>query len=584
MRRNRKPRSAAVGHTRKLLLGLSGLLALGALLVPGATLARGAAAPANTASPEILGTAVVGNTVAATSGAWSGPAPVRFAYRWLKCPANADSTGGAGCQAIAHASSAFYRVRLGDVGSRLRVRITATSSGGTAREVSDATGMVAAAGSQPVSVTAPAISGKPLVGRALTAKPGLTAGARPISYGYQWRRCDRSGANCSPIAGAGGKSYTPVQADAGHVLRVRVIASNSAGTTWSASAPTSTLVPATVSTAPKNTGEPRILGTAVVGASLTSTRGTWSGSTPLSFSYRWRRCPQDGGAPDASNCANISGGTGSVYKVRPADAGLRVRVRVTATNAEGSDTAASNPTDTVRRAASDRPVDTSPPTISGTPEVGQTFTANAGSWSGAQPITFAYRWRRCDRNGGSCSDISGATSQSYTLKQVDAGNTLRVRVTGSNSAGSSSATSAPSALVKQAPPAGPGGVINLPGGVRSIPATSVPKGERLIISQVRFEPSVVTSRSRITIRAHIVDTRGFVVRGALVFVRATPRVTTGDTGTTATDGWVTLQVQPLGTFPLKRGAVQFFLRAYRSGDPVLAGISSRRLVQVIVRP
>ena len=336
--------------------------------------------------------------------------------------------------------------------------------------------------------------------------------------------------------------------------------------------------------APANTGEPRILGTPVVGTSLTATRGTWSGSTPLSFSYRWRRCPQDGGAPDASNCANISGATGSVYKVRSADAGLRLRVRVTATNSDGSDTAASNPTDIVRRAASNRPLNASPPTISGTPEVGQSFTASAGSWSGAQPITFAYRWRRCDQNGGSCSDVGGATGQSYTLKQVDAGNTLRVRVTASNSAGSSSATSAPSALVKQAPPAGPGGVINLPGGVRSIPATSVPKSERLIISQVRFEPNAVTSRSRITIRAHIVDTRGFVVRGALVFVRATPRVTTGDTGATATDGWVTLQVQPLSTFPLKRGAVQFFLRAYRSGDPVLAGISSRRLVQVIVRP
>ncbi len=584
MRRNRKPRLAAAGYAQKLLLGLSGLLALGALLVPGATLARGTAAPANTASPEILGTTIVGNTITATSGAWSGSAPLRFAYRWLKCPANADSSGGAGCSAVGHAGSAFYRVRLADVGSRLRVRITATSSGGTARQVSDATATVGAAGSRPVSVTAPAISGKPLVGKALTAKPGLTAGSRPISYDYEWQRCDRSGGHCFAIGGADARSYAPVQADAGHVLRVRVIASNAAGTTWSASAPTSTLAPVAVATAPTNTGEPRILGTPVVGASLTATKGTWAGSTPLSFSYRWRRCPQNGGAPDASDCASISGATGSVYKVRSADAGLRLRVRVTATNSDGSDTAASNPTDTVRRAASNRPANTSPPTISGTPEVGQTFTASAGSWSGAQPITFAYRWRRCDQNGGSCSDISGATSQSYTLKQVDAANTLRVRVTASNSAGSSAATSAPSAVVKQAAPPGPGGVINLPGGVRSIPAASVPKGERLIISQVRFDPNVVTSRSAITIRAHVVDTRGFVVRGALVFVRATPRVTTGDTGTTATDGWVTLQVQPLSTFPLKRGAVQFFLRAYRSGDPVLAGISSRRLVQVIVRP
>src|SRR5690242_17188767 len=117
MRTDRKPRLAAAGHAQKLLLGLSGLLALGALLVPGATLARVTAAPANTASPEILGTTVVGNMVTATSGAWSGPTPVRFSYRWLKCPASADSSGGAGCLAIGRATSAFYRVRFGDLGS-----------------------------------------------------------------------------------------------------------------------------------------------------------------------------------------------------------------------------------------------------------------------------------------------------------------------------------------------------------------------------------------------------------------------------------------------------------------------------------
>jgi Ig domain of plant-specific actin-binding protein len=583
MRTKHERRLAAAGHTQRLLFGIAGILALGALLVPGATLARGQAAPASTASPQILGTTVVGNTLTATSGTWSGSSPIRFGYRWLSCPGDVDSSNGAGCHGVGRANTAFYRVRLADLGAAIRARVIATNAGGTARVVSDATSVVQAAGRQPVSVTAPAIAGKPLVGKRLTAKPGLTAGARPISYVYQWHRCDRTGASCSTISGASGRTYSPTSADVGHELRVRVVASNSAGTTWSASSPTSALAPVVTATAPQNTGEPRILGTPSVGSNLTATRGTWSGSTPMSIAYRWRRCPQDGGAPDASNCAAIPGATGSVYRVRSADAGLRLRVRVTATNSQGSATAASNPTDTVRGASS-RPVNTSAPTISGTTEVGQTLTANAGNWSG-QSVSFAYRWRRCDQNGNSCSDISGATAQTYSLKQVDAGNTLRVRVTGSNSGGSSSATSAQTSVVRQAPAPGPGGVINLPGGLRSIPATSVPKSERLVMSVVHFEPSVVTSRSRpITIRVRVFDSRGFVVRGALVFARATPRVTSSDTGATATDGWISLQLQPLSTFPLKRGAVQFFLRAYRTGDPLLAGISSRRLVQVIVRP
>lgn len=582
MRMNTRRRLAAAGNVQRLLFAVAGMVALGALLVPGAVLARGAAAPANTASPQILGTAVVGNTLTASNGGWSGADTFRFAYRWLRCPAAGGAPDGSDCKAIGHAPRAFYRVRLADRGSSVRVRVTASAKQGTTSAISDATAAVDVAGKQPVSITAPAIVGKSALGTTLTAKPGLTAGARPISYDYQWRRCNSNGGMCAAITGADGKTYAPSKSDLGHDLRVRVIASNSAGTTWAASAPSATLAPATTATAPKNTGEPRIVGSPVVGNTLTATNGSWSGSTPLTYTYRWRRCPKDGGAPDASNCGVISGATKSEYRVRSADVGFRLRVRVTATNSDGSDTAASNATDIVRAAGSGRPVNTSPPTISGTPQVGQTLTANAGNWSG-QSVSFAYRWRRCDQNGGSCSDIGGATDKTYTLKSVDAGNTLRVRVTGSNSSGSSSATSAPTAVVKQAAAPGPGGVINLPGGEKSIPVGSVPKGERLIISQVRFDPRVVTSRNPITIRARIVDTRGFIVRGALVFVRATPRVTSSEIGTTATDGWVSVQVQPLSTFPLKRGAVQFFLRAYRSGDPLLAGISSRRLVQVIVR-
>ena len=66
-----------------------------------------------------------------------------------------------------------------------------------------------------------------------------------------------------------------------------------------------------------------------------------------------------------------------------------------------------------------------------------------------------------------------------------------------------------------------------------------------------------------------------------MFVRSTPRVTAGGRLLTATDGWLTFQLQPLKTFPLKKqGNVQFFVKAYRSGDPPLGGVAGYRLVQV----
>jgi len=85
------------------------------------------------------------------------------------------------------------------------------------------------------------------------------------------------------------------------------------------------------------------------------------------------------------------------------------------------------------------------------------------------------------------------------------------------------------------------------------------------------------------VRVRTKDTRGFIVRDALVFVRSTPRVTTGgDRQVTTADGWVTYQLAPNGNFPQPRRGfnVQFFVKAYRSGDPGLGGIAGYRLVQV----
>ena len=227
------------------------------------------------------------------------------------------------------------------------------------------------------------------------------------------------------------------------------------------------------------------------------------------------------------------------------------------------------------------PSNTAPPTISGTPREGETLTANPGSWSGTGPTTFAYQWQRCDQNGANCSNIVGANTQTYRLTSADVGRTLRVAVTATNASGSSSATSAPTAVVQAS---GPAGVINLPGGGRSIPASSVgPAGVRLLIDRVRFTPNPVRSRRiTITARFHVSDTRGFSVRGALVFLRSTPLLTsTPPEQATSTAGFVTFRLRPRSDFPLRRGFnVQFFVRARRPGDNVLAGVSTRRLVQV----
>jgi hypothetical protein len=113
-----------------------------------------------------------------------------------------------------------------------------------------------------------------------------------------------------------------------------------------------------------------------------------------------------------------------------------------------------------------------------------------------------------------------------------------------------------------------------------------PAGERLTVDKVVFNPNPVTTRHvpiRVTIT--VKDTKGRLVQGALVFIRSTPIVTSTPTDApTGNDGTVSYSIQPRSDFPIKNGfSVQFFVKAYRSGDPTLAGISGTRLVQVATR-
>ena len=93
------------------------------------------------------------------------------------------------------------------------------------------------------------------------------------------------------------------------------------------------------------------------------------------------------------------------------------------------------------------PANSVAPTISGTPAKGQTLTASTGTWTGTQPITYAYQWRRCNHAGTGCTDVTGAIANTYLLTAADITYTLRVVVTASNLIGTASASSAQTAIV-----------------------------------------------------------------------------------------------------------------------------------------
>jgi hypothetical protein len=326
---------------------------------------------------------------------------------------------------------------------------------------------------------------------------------------------------------------------------------------------------------PNNTGEPSIVGQPIEGRTLTANRGTWSGSTPMSFAYRWLRCPADGGAPDGSNCAAIAGATGTSYQLRNADVGIRIRVRVTASNTDGSDVAASNPTGIVQGSA--RPNNLVNPTIGGSPVLGETLTADPGAWSGTQPITFSYQWRTCNAAGGNCSNIAGATGRTYVARQSDIGRTLRIRVTARNPVGTETEASVPTAIITAIAPTG------CPGGNGPMNITQVTSPARLLVDRFQVQPNPIPrSTNSLAVGFRVTACGGRPVAGALVYVTAVPynQFRIAPEAQTGGDGIAILRMERARKFPAasNQTLLVMFVRARKGGEPALSGISTRRLI------
>ena len=235
---------------------------------------------------------------------------------------------------------------------------------------------------------------------------------------------------------------------------------------------------------------------------------------------------------------------------------------------------------TAARAAA--PTNTAPPTVSGTAAQGSTLTANAGQWTGSPTLTYA--WFRCDGDGGSCAQISGAADKTYVLKTVDVDNTLRVRVTAKNADGTRTASSVPTAVVKATPkPAATG----CPSGNGPVKVADVSLPARLLIDRFQVEPSTVRRASRdVAVHVHVSNTCNQSVAGANVYVAAVPfdQYTVEDEQTTDANGMVTVTMHQLKGFPADRDQqlLVMMIRARKTGENELAGISTRRLVSTRV--
>jgi hypothetical protein len=329
--------------------------------------------------------------------------------------------------------------------------------------------------------------------------------------------------------------------------------------------------------APVNSVEPSISGTPAVDQTLRGKPGTWQNVG--SYGYQWLRCAASGSKSDGSDCAEVGKAGAITYSPSAGDVGFRLRFRVTATNNDGSTTAASNATAVVTT-AKQGPTNTKPPTISGQTVVDETLTANRGTWTGG--ITYTYAWQRCDTTGANCATIGSATATTYKLISADAGHTLRIQVTAKNASGSKSATSAQTGVVTNSSPA-----TGCPsGGTGPINVANLQSPARLSIGGQQITPAVVTPGTQvIRVSFKVTACGGRPVQGALVYGTAVPYQQFSTTEQpTGPDGRAMLTMQQLRSFPAssKQQLLVIFARARKSGEDVLGGVSTRRLFSFTV--
>jgi len=416
------------------------------------------------------------------SGVWQVDSrtygPVITVYRCATAgDALISAVAPAGCKRVGRTSDQ-YTVRGADRGKYLRISVMAWNRIGTGLAWS-ATLAVSAAGPNigraPENLVAPWIGAATEIGGIIPADPGdwLETDNQddtyaPISeYRFSWQRCSAAesagalqGASCEAVSSqnrcvygcdSGENTYEVTRDDVGYRLRFGVTAISAAGKTTLYTATTDPVpeppleAPSALDVTWLERTNPSYWGfTAAYG-------GGWDGyPAPALAEGNWYRCSGaygDGVAEAPSECSIIndrpisvvcsSDSCASDFSTMAADVGYRIRFCVTATNQIGSGSTCSATSDVVPNLTPTNAGGRFAPQLLGFTSPGVSIRASTGTWLGAPPETYSYKWYNCTTGGSNtpvtvpagCTVITRATAASYTPGRTQAGKYLRVRVT-----------------------------------------------------------------------------------------------------------------------------------------------------------
>ena len=181
-------------------------------------------APVATYNPTVSGTRGNGQVLTVSEGTWiASPSEMTTSQQWFRCTSavtTATALEPSQCSTISGATSATYTQTPDDAGKFVTARTTRTNSIGSTNLFSVAT---TASTSEPVSVSAPIVSGSAIYGSNLAVSKGEWQGFPEPGFNYQWFVCDnevlQAGSsrpeNCTETAFASGE-MTEISQSEGH--------------------------------------------------------------------------------------------------------------------------------------------------------------------------------------------------------------------------------------------------------------------------------------------------------------------------------------------------------------------------------
>ena len=392
-----------------------------------------------TGEPTISGTPQVRRTMTVDTSAIEdadGLENAVFRYRWF-------ATKSSTTREIAGETDSTYKLVPADEGHTFHVEVSFTDDRGYSETLtSAATEAVAAAAPNSEPTGLPAVNGTPRVGETLTADTSAIDdpdGLENVSYRYQWISSqavidDVTGTSnivSIEIPGETGQTYTLIPNDEGSTFQVRVTFTDDADYEQTLTSEATVAVAPPPNTEP--TGLPAVTGTPQVGETLTADTSAIDdadGLTNVAYQYQWLG---NQSVLDANTGTyyyinvEMPGETGSTYELAPADKGRTFAVRVSFTDDRGH-TESLTSGHTVIVAARPNSEPTGLPAITGTPQVGQTLTADTSAIDdedGLENAVFRYQWFAS--KSGVILVLLGETSSTYTLAPTDEGYTFQVQ-------------------------------------------------------------------------------------------------------------------------------------------------------------